>query len=265
MDDVAYELTAPGPGGLVVGLHGLTGTRRQPLEYLAGMVRPQFGVLAPDLPGHGCSPRVDEADFSAAGVAAEVAELVRRLGLSAVPVQLVGVSLGAVVALELALSGRLNVVGAAFVRPAHTDRPSPDHLRGNLLVAELLQADAGAALDRLLAEPEYRAVAQRSAAAAANLRTKAAGPAERAALLRAGSRWTAYDRLGLLAPQIPTLVVAADGDPLHPAEVAREWAARLPGSRFRTVPSRDDGPAHVAAVTAALGGFLAGAGEGARR
>jgi pimeloyl-ACP methyl ester carboxylesterase len=294
-DEAAYELTAPGPGGLVLALHGLTGTRWQPLEYLSGggvdvggSVGSGLGVLAPDLPGHGGSPAADDGGgFSAVGVAADVVELVALLGLASMPVHVVGVSLGAVVALEVTLNGRLDVRSAAFVRPAHTDRPGPDHLRGNLLVADLLDDDPADAVRRLLDTPEYRAVAARSPSAAANLRSKAAGPPGSAALLRAGSGWTAYERLGLLPPEVATLVIAADGDPLHPVEVAKEWAARLPVSaavrvgsevdparpggappygrapttapQLRTVPSRDAGPAHVAAVAAALRGFLGAA------
>jgi pimeloyl-ACP methyl ester carboxylesterase len=56
-----------------------------------------------------------------------------------------------------------------------------------------------------------------------------------AATLRAAARSPGPTRKALAAITAPTAVVALDDDPLHPADVARSWAALVPGARLAVV------------------------------
>lgn len=244
---------------LVVALHGLTATRRQPLALLEGIDLAGFGVLAPDLRAHGDTPLSGLPDaFTPARLAADVTELVDHLGLRSRRICVLGISLGATVALELLRAGTLVVAGGIFVRPAHA-AGRPAHLAVNTLIADLLRDDPATALDRLVASETYLAVEAVSPSGAESLRRKTSEPGAAARVMRldAGSRWTAFDRGERIAATIPSLVVGMPEDPLHPLGVAEEWHARIAGSSLVVVPSRDRDPAGAAAATRlAIAGLL---------
>jgi pimeloyl-ACP methyl ester carboxylesterase len=246
--------------GILIALHGLTGSREQALALLAGVHRPGFGVLAPDLRAHGETALVGPPEaFTPAGVAEDVAELVHALGLASRHLCVLGISLGATVALELIRAGMLDVDGAIFVRPAHFSGPPP-HLEVNRQIAAYLRDDPFTALGRLLANDRYRDVAQVSASAAASLRAKVTGPGapDRVMRLEAGSGWSAFTPGERLTTSVPALVLAMARDPLHPLDVAEAWHHRIRGSSLVVVPSRDEDPeASAAAARRAIAGFLA--------
>ena len=248
-----------GRPGVIVALHGLTGTRAQPIALLDGVARDGLGVLAPDLRAHGDTPLVGPAeDFTPAVLAADVAELVRRRGLDLTPICVLGISLGATVALELLRRRTLNIVGGIFVRPAHAAYP-PAHLEANQLIATLLRQDPATAMERLLSSAEYRAVGAISPSGAAGLRDKITKPGSMARVMRleAGSRWTAFSAGERVDASVPTLVLGMRRDPLHPVAVAEEWHARIVGSTLVILPSRDEDPEGSAAgARSAISRFL---------
>ncbi len=252
--------------GVVVALHGLTGTRAQPLALLAGIDAPEFGVLAPDLRAHGDTPLTGPAEaFTPGQLARDVTDLVQRLGLASRSVCVLGISLGATVALELMRSRSLDIVAGIFVRPTHTAGP-PAHLAVNEQIASYMRQDPATALDRLLASDAYREVEAVSPSAASGLRAKVTKPgsAERAMRLEAGSRWTAFLGEERVDTSVPSLVIGMPRDPLHPLAVAEEWHTRIARSSLVVVPSRDDDPdGSSTAARAAIGSFLDE--DGARR
>lgn len=247
--------------GLLVALHGLTGSRAQPLALLHGVDAPAFGVLAPDLRAHGDTPLDGPPEaFTPSALAADVVALLRRLGLGDRRICVLGISLGATVALEILRARALPLVGAVLVRPAHATG-IPRHLRANLCIAALLREDPATALERLLASDAYLEVAAISPTAAAGLREKVTKPrsAERVMRLEEGSRWTAFGPDEHLPAAVPTLVIGTPLDPLHPLEVAEAWAARIAGAGLVVVPPRDVDPDATAAATrVAIEGFLRG-------
>ena len=245
--------------GLVIAVHGLTGTRAQPLALLAGVDVPEFGVLAPDLRAHGDTPLSGPAEaFTAGRLAQDLTELVRHLGLTSRRVCVLGISLGATVALELMRSRSLDIVAGIFVRPTHSSE-RPAHLSVNESIASYLRQDPATALDRLLASDAYREVEAVSPSAAWGLRDKVTKPrsAERAMRLEAGSRWTAFLGEERVDTPAQSLVIGMPRDPLHPLVVAEDWQARIARSSLVIVPSRDDDPAGSSKVVrAAIGSFL---------
>jgi pimeloyl-ACP methyl ester carboxylesterase len=187
-----------------------------------------------------------------------VAGLVGRLDLAGRRVCVLGISLGATVALELLRSRVLDVIGGVFIRPAHTTGV-PAHLRPNEQIAALLREDPATALERLLASDAYHEVLAVSPSGAAGLREKVTKPgsAERVFRLEAGSRWAAFRPGERVEGPVPALVIGTPRDPLHPLEVAEAWQARIAGASLVVVPSRDDDPVAAAAATrSAVEGFL---------
>jgi pimeloyl-ACP methyl ester carboxylesterase len=255
----AFALHDPERPGLILALHGLTGTLSQPLDLLSGFDSPAFGVLAPDLRAHGDTGFAgNPACFTPQQLAADVESLVRSLRLAPATVRVVGISLGAVVALELVRRGNLPIDRAVFVRPAH-DVTAPVNLKVNLLIARLLRANPQIALDKLVASDEYRAVAAVSAKAAQGLRAKVTGPvaAQRVMRLERGSVWSAFTHMEALSLRPRILVVGAAADPLHPVEIAKSWHVRLHGSQLVILPAFDPDPdAHLRAARTAVREFL---------
>lgn len=244
---------------MVIALHGLTGTRAQPLALLAGVEAQEFGVFAPDLRAHGDTSLIGRAEeFTPGRLAEDVTQLIRRRGLESRRLCVLGISLGATVALELQRAGSLDVVGSIFVRPAHSSGP-PVHLQVNQLIAAYLREDPSTALERLLSSDQYGQVEAVSPSGAASLRAKVTRPgsAERLLRLEVGSRWTAFARAEQLQTTVPSLVIGMPGDPLHPLAIAQEWHARISASSLVEIPSRDDDPeGSSAAARSAIQAFL---------
>lgn len=235
---LAYSLTGEG-SALLVLMHGLTGDRASAARYApTGPV----AVLAIDLPGHGASPLAGQ--FTLASTTEAVAGVIRSVRRSFHQVHVAGISLGATVAAELAAQPELEVVSATLIRPTHTSSPNPPHLAPNLVVADLLDDDHEEAAARLSDSPDFRRLLAASPSAAHNLErkarvTSAAEARQRAALLRAGTGWTAPQ----LTTTAPTLVLSAPDDALHPEEIAHAWATVLARGRLARLPAPDD-PSH---------------------
>lgn len=248
-------------------LHGLGADRRQPLGLFASVVQEVSGadetIIAPDVRAHGGFLAVGEpADFAIDRLAAEVCEHV-PVAMAAAgsgaraasePITIIGISMGAAIALRIAITRMLPVARAIFVRPAFDDRSLPEHLRPFPVIGQIL-ADAGPAG---AAEFQERAIYQRVAAVspaggrALLAQFQAPDAARRAMRLVEIPRNRAFDAEGDLAELgargIRSFVVGAVRDPVHPVAVAEQWAGglRMP---MELVPGRDDG---LAAQTAAL-------------
>ncbi|MFF2370823.1 alpha/beta fold hydrolase [Agromyces sp. NPDC058110] len=257
----------------VVLLHGLGADRRQPLTLLEPMVHEVLGddelVIAPDVRAHGGFLEVGHADDFAIGrLAAEVAAAVRRDLAEAVaeraavggggveaggvdldgPLTVMGISMGAAIALRIALDGLLPVERAVFIRPSFDDRPVPENLRAFPVIGQVL-ADAGASGAAEFQEREvYQRVAEISPAGARGLLAQFTAPdaARRAMRLVEIPRNRAFRDDAELAELeqrgIRSLVVGALRDPVHPLPTAERWAAGVAGPLL-VLPARDDGPA----------------------
>jgi pimeloyl-ACP methyl ester carboxylesterase len=246
----------------VVLLHGLGGESSQPLSLFAPVIPPTVIVVAPDVRAHGSSTVVGSAsDFSLSRLADEVALSLIGAGHTDRPVTLIGISMGAAIALRLALDPRLDVEQAVFVRPAFTDRGLPPNLRPFPVIAQLL-ADHGAVDGerRFRRGALFARAAAESPVGAEALLQQFRHPlaVERARRLVEIPRNRAWNNAAELASVTArTAVVAAVGDPVHPVAIARQWAELLPGPVYDEVPSRDAGyGAQVAASRRAVTAFL---------
>lgn len=224
--DIQIFYERAGAGQPLLLIHGLGGsTRDWELQVLA--LAPEYQVITADLRGHGRSAK-PRGRYRIPRFAADMAGLLR--GLDAAPAHVVGLSLGGMVALELALghpelvrslvivnSGpeapagtlreRLGLVGVYLQRVA-TVRLRGMRRMGEVLAGQLLPEPSQAALRRSLierwAENDRRAYL---------------------AALRAIGGWSVSARLPDL--RCPTLVVAAEHD-YTPVAYKRAYCARIP-------------------------------------
>jgi pimeloyl-ACP methyl ester carboxylesterase len=234
----------PGRAAPVLLLHGLGGDSGQPWAYLDG-TGGRWRV-APDLRAHGATGYIGPEDaFTFDGLASDVIALLDRLGLTQ-PVAAVGVSMGAGIALNLAIRWPARVSALVLVRPAWLDRPMPPNLAAYPVIAGLLRTCGPAdGLTRFERTGVYRAVRAESPSGAASLRGQFTAPAavERAVRLdRMPHSVPSPAAAALRQVRQPALVVGAPRDPVHPLALAEATAAALPQASLRVVLARDEDP-----------------------
>ncbi|WP_205843783.1 alpha/beta fold hydrolase [Nakamurella deserti] len=132
MTVTTLEHDRAGRGEPLVLLHGF-GSTRDDFTALLPALTASFEVWSFDLPGHGASPMIDGVPSVAALTAAVVAELDAQ-GLDTVHV--LGNSLGARIALELACEGRARSVVA--ISPSGLGTPAERVHQANLMVTSRL-------------------------------------------------------------------------------------------------------------------------------
>jgi len=231
---VSERVAAP----TVVLLHGLGSSSSDWPEQHAALAD-RYGVVAVDLPGHGRSEL-------APGVTIEhMAKSVDALlaHVDGAPVHLVGLSLGACVALRMAIAAPERVRSLTLVNPFARVRASGPGDVARLLVRLALLATAppralaAHVARRLFPWPEQRALYD---AAVASL---TATP--RRAYVTAMRALARFDARGQVAAiRRPTLIVAGDRDTSVPLAAKTELAAAIPGAQLLIVPASGHATPH---------------------
>lgn len=236
-------LAAGGDGPVLVLLHGLGGssaTWRQVLEILGGA----FRAIAPDLLGHGGSDAPGNGDYSPAGHATWLRDLLRALDVDRATV--VGHSFGGGVALQYAHQYPERVEGLVLVASGGLGPEVSVALRaaclpGSGAVVRLLAAAAPTPVGALVRDVALGlgVAARAEIDALSNGLVALADPAARAAFLRTvrfalgwpGQRLDARDYLpGLHAERV--LLVAGRHDGCIPVGHSEAAHRQLPGSRL---------------------------------
>lgn len=238
-------------------LHGLGGDHKQPLSLIRPVLPSDAEVHAPDVRAHGASTRVG-TDFRLDTLAGELVP-----GLPAGPLTVMGISMGAALALRLALRDDLDIERLVFIRPAFTDEPLPANLASFPVMGSLLRskrslpwASAARRAERAFrGTRDYRELAEQSALGAEGALEQFRKPlaAQRAARLVEIPNNAAYTAPELANLYIPATVIAAERDPVHPVSIAEEWADGLGDAVLERVPARDDSlRGYIAATRAAI-------------
>ena len=248
-NDVKVYALIAGPADAtetIVFLHGLGGSQTTWANVL-GEFAESYRIVAIDLPGHGASdkPAPDEIDYSVAGLANAIGELIEQLDLA--PAVLVGHSLGGATALQLALDRPKTVRGLVLVNsaglgvevnPELLDRaeaePSRDEARKLL---ELFFEDQRFILDRGVDDM----FAARSAPGAdAAVKALAAST-----FTREGQQVFLTDRLPDV--EVPILFIWGEHDRVFPAMHAVAAAEIVPTAWLEVI----EGAGHVPQIEAA--------------
>lgn len=231
--------------------HGLCGDHAQTFEAAPDL--PGWELRTLDCPGHGGQP-LDGAPSIARFADAVAAETPPGAVLG-------GISMGAAIALRLAVT-RPDLAPRALVliRPAWGTEPAPPTLDPFALAGRMI-ADGRSAAD-YAATPTGRMLASEAPDNLASAlgffaREPLAGTARLLTAIPADGPGVTLAAVAAL--RLPTLVAACAEDHVHPLPLARDLAAAIPGARFVELPPKGrDKPAHLAALRAALAGFLKG-------
>ena len=230
-------------------------------KALAGALGPDFGGLAPDLPGHGRS-----ADWDGQG---DYHDLATQIGQALMarcerPALLIGHSFGATVALRMALERPGDVRALVLVEPVlfaalggedYAQAAEEQAGFAALAAAGGAEAAARAFVERWGTGSRWEDLPpeQREAAAARMHLIRASAPAlyDDSAGLLAGTRLEALHR--------PVLLLGGERSPPQIAAILEALKARLPDARIARVPAAG----HMLPIThpegcaARIGAFLA--------
>jgi pimeloyl-ACP methyl ester carboxylesterase len=225
--DIHYE--AMGAGEPLLLLHGL-GSRAEDWELQLPAFAPHFRVIAPDLRGHGRTTK-PPGPYTVPLMTADVLGLMDALGVAAA--HLVGLSMGGMIAFQMAVDRPERVLSLVIVNsgPALQPKTAHDRLRvaQRLTLARLFgPARTGRFLSRrLFPKPEQEPLrAQLVERWARN------DHAAYLASMRALVGWSVRERIGKIA--VPVLVIAGDRD-YTPVAAKRGYTAQIPGARLEVI------------------------------
>jgi pimeloyl-ACP methyl ester carboxylesterase len=233
-DGVVLDGEASGEGPAVLLLHGLTATRRYVLHGSTALQRGGRRVIAYDARGHGRStPAPDPLAYDYVTLAGDAMAVLDAAGAPAAV--LMGQSMGSATAIAATLAHPDRVSALVVVTPAHRGAPVADPSRWDALAAGYA---AGGAEGFLEAYGVPRVPERQRDAVTTVIRQRMERhehPEGVVAALRATPRTAAFAGMDALrAIACPTLIVASRDamDPDHPLEVAREYAALIPGAEL---------------------------------
>lgn len=249
LDDVELVYDAAGDGEPLLLLHGVGSDRRTWRPQMETFARTQLAV-AFDFRGHGES-RAPASSISLERFAADSAALIDALGAG--PAHLCGLSMGAIVALEL-WRVRPDLVLSLALADAWAHHPAATASLG----ARLAAIDATPLPE--LARERMRAVLAPDADSELLERSTAAMAAKDVACYRRSNEvlWGADMRDVAATVTVPTLVLVGELDRVTPPGLSRELAALIPGSRLVVIPgaghlsNEENSTAFNAALTAHL-------------
>jgi 3-oxoadipate enol-lactonase len=219
-------------GPVVVLLHGL-GSSCRDWEFQEVALEERYRVVAVDLPGHGESTKA-RGPVTIESMADDVAAVLAEI--DGEPAHVVGLSLGACVALRLGLQAPARVRSLTLVNPFARVQPTGPGDVGRLLLRLTMLGVApmrmvGAHVARgLFPWPEQRALYEAA--------VESLGATSRrgyAAALRALAQFDARGQMAAI--RRPTLVVAGDRDGMVPLAPKLRLAAAIPGARIVVVPA----------------------------
>lgn len=241
-DGLALAVRESGPedGRPVIAMHGVLQTRDNVLRG-ADLERAGHRVISYDVRGHGNSEgTTDPGDYGYDALVRDF--LAVQDACDASSAVLVGVSIGGVTALRVAIERPERVAALLVATPAFDPETHPipaDIERGERVADAVRAGDAAALVD---AEPvpvddpelyrSLRVFAERTAQRTVEAhRDRDVAAVALVAILRARA-FESFDQLA--AVRVPTVVVGSrdEFDGNHPLPVARAYAAAIPGAGF---------------------------------
>jgi pimeloyl-ACP methyl ester carboxylesterase len=266
-DGIVFHYLDVGQGTPFVFQHGIGGDVRQP----AGLFAPSKGVrlLCLDARAHGrTQPLGDPSALTFDVFGDDLVAWLDHLGLERAIIG--GISMGAGVALNVAVRYPERVAGLVLSRPAWLDGPMPpENVARYATIARLLRAAAAAgdqqhalrcAVAEFEASDDYRGLVASSSDTAQSLRgqlTNERAAAAVARLERLPADRPLADLRAAAAIRAPALVLAHRQDPIHRFAFGEKLAGAIPGARMvELTPKSIARERHAAEVQGCLGAFL---------
>jgi pimeloyl-ACP methyl ester carboxylesterase len=227
--DLYYEMT--GDGQPIVLIHGL-GSSCRDWEMQIPFFSKHYRVISYDLRGHGRSQK-PRGPYSMSLFAKDTVELIKSLGIA--PVHVVGISLGGMIAFQLALDHpelirSLVIVNSGSEVVVRTMQDRWNVFLRFAIVRLLGMRKMGEVLSKKLFPKEAQADIQKLFV------ERWAENDTRAYLdtLRAIVGWSVTDQIHKI--NVPTLVIAADGD-YTPLSVKEAFVAQMPNAELTVIPN----------------------------
>ena len=258
-DGLCLALHETGTGKPMVFQHGLCGDATQPFQVFPDNAG--YRCLTLECRGHGQSEAGSFEAFSIATFTSDIAAMIEVQKLDRPVVG--GISMGACIALRLAVT-RPDLVGAlVLARPAWLLDAAPANMTPNALVGALLRNHAPSeARTRFEATPLVAQLALDAPDNLASLRSFfSREPLTTSAelLTRISADGPGVSQLDLRALKIPVLVIGHGKDYVHPLSLAKELASLIPGAQFVEItPKAIDPIRYRDDFRAALASFLKG-------
>lgn len=224
--DISLYYEVAGQGDPVVFIHGL-GSGARDWEYQVPFFAPRYRVVVFDVRGHGRSDK-PPGPYSVPLFAQDTAALIRALEVA--PAHIVGISMGGMIALQLAVDEPSLVRSLVVVNsgPELVVRTLQERLRilQRFLIVRLLgMRKMGEVLSkRLFPRPEHARLRQMFVERWAENDPRAYREAMRALV-----GWSVADRLDAI--RCPTLVIASDQD-YTPVSLKEAYVARIPNAEL---------------------------------
>lgn len=252
-------VSTTGDGRPMVFQHGLCGDAAQPAQVFPDDAGYQCITL--ECRGHGRSEAGPFGDLSIATFTDDLAALIVERGLVAPVVG--GISMGAAIALRLAVTHPALVGALVLARPAWMVAPAPPNMAPNAEVGHLLRdhpPDQARALFAAATTAARLAVeAPDNLASLMGFFGREPVATTAALLTRISADGPGVSEGDLAALRVPTLVIGHQRDAVHPMGHARWLAATIPGARFVEItPKADDPIRYRDNFQAALAVFLSG-------
>ncbi len=220
--------------------HGLCGDAAQPAD-----VFPRVGgwrCITLECRGHGGSEAGSPESFSIATFAADVASLIEARALA--PVVIGGISMGAAIALRLAVL-RPDLVGAlVLARPAWIYEAAPPNIQPNAIVGELLRRfPPDEARARFEASDLARQLGVEAPDNLASLRgffSRQPISITRELLCRISADGPGVSGNQVRSIAVPTLIIGHARDFVHPLSMAQALATLIPHANLVEIAAKAD-------------------------
>lgn len=240
--DTRLSIAKSGQGHSFIFQHGLCGDANQTLAAFPKDLDRQ--LLTMECRGHGESECGDFGLLSIQQFTDDLAAFIASLNVG--PVVVGGISMGAALALRLAIIHPELVRGLVLARPAWISAAAPENLAPNREVAQLLKeyepAEAKMRFEKLKTGVQLKRAAPDNLTSLLGFFDRVP-QSETQALLAS----IAGDGLGVSIDEIKnlkirSLVIGTAQDVIHPLEMAHELADLIPNSRFAEITSKTSNP-----------------------
>jgi pimeloyl-ACP methyl ester carboxylesterase len=235
-DGVQFHFRESGHGRPLVLQHGLGGDVNQPF----GLYRPKpdIRLIGFDMRGHGETRPLGDLDkLTISAMADDLVGLLDHLGMEKATIG--GISLGAAVAVNVALRFPERISALVLIRPAWIDQPLPENVNLYATIARLIREFGPKdGLEHFRATAVFQAMDRVSPDCARSLVGQFEQPrAEEcvARLERLPRDTPCHDRADYRKIRVPTLIVGNQQDPIHPWTIAETLAQIIPGAELREV------------------------------
>ncbi|MCB0874274.1 MAG: alpha/beta hydrolase [Thermoleophilia bacterium] len=232
--DTTLAAQRSGAGAGVLLLHGLSATRRYVLHGSTAIERAGYQVVSYDARGHGDSTPANHPetyDYDTLGE--DAVAVLDRAGIDRAI--LIGQSMGAATAVNVALRHPERVAGLVVVTPAHLGAPSNRLERWDRLARGLREAGVEGFMEAYGDPPVPERWRDTIKTVIRQRLSRHVHPAAVADALSATPRSAAFDGMDeLTGIAVPTLIVASldELDPDHPLRIAEQYVRTIPNAEF---------------------------------